>query len=505
MALGSSLRKLGSEVGEFLIGSDERVDSRSLLTGEQQGLLQFLAKYLRGTPIEELGQPFEGDFVAGMTGREGDLLSQLTGQAQGGLLSGGQDRQLQDLINTLTGNQARDPNMVQGPGFGTTGPGVILNPDGSTTTRAAGGMGSEFENIPTRPGRETADINQLLTSFGENPLIARMLEGNPQGFEEFYRTNISQPAIREFQEEILPGLDRRFAGQSFSTDRGTVAQRATDDLSENLLASRSKLAFDTQQQALDRAMQALGMSGQLATSQGQLSEQARQANISDTNQALDRLLRSRTTSEQLGLERQGLGLQGLGLQADISQREQANLREALDAASLPRDIENQRLQAEYQDFLRGIGQRSDRVNQILGAIGLRGRENIVWPGSEGAVQGFLDSLGASMANSSSGAGGGGGMASMFASMFSSRDYKENIEPVTKESLRNAIMESKIHTYNYKPEMKIPGRQIGLIAEDAPELFANPDRKSVNGYNMISALLSNVQDLNEEVAELRSRA
>lgn len=420
-------------IKDALFGTDPEVQPRSTLTAEQRRLLdEFLIPYLRGTPIDQVGDQYSGDFVAGLGEQEQALLSQLVGNAQGG---GTVDQTtLQGLVQQL----------ASGASAGTT------------------------RDVPD----QATGVNDLLSQITSNPQLAQFIQANPTDFQEYFRTNVEQPALENFREQILPALSREFAGQSFGSQRKDVTLQATDDLTKNLTAARAKTAFDTRESAMQRALEALGLGGQLAGQQAQIGESGRQANLQSNQQVLDRLLSGQRTA-----------LEGIGLQGQVDAQQQANLREALTAAAIPREIEDRQLAAEYSDFIRRIGQKDTRIQQILGALGTPSTENIGFQGEPGAAGGILEAaLGA--------AGAAGG----FGALFSSRDLKEDIKPVTHEELGKAIKETKLKSFKYKPEMKAPSdHYVGMIAEEAPDIFKNRDGKSINGYNVLSALLSNAQE------------
>ena len=172
--------------------------------------------------------------------------------------------------------------------------------------------------------------------------------GATGSFEDFYRTNVRDPAVEEFQNQVLPNIIRDFGGAQFaSSERAEADTEARGDLLEELVRSRSALAFQERQSAADRLLQAIGLES--ATGTGEVQQ-------------------------LLGI----LGGLGTG-----------------------REVEQADLDREYQDFLRQLGQGDTRIAQILQALNTRSIENIVGvdPGSAGLVQLLL-------AGAASGAGQG---------------------------------------------------------------------------------------------------
>jgi len=93
---------------------------------------------------------------------------------------------------------------------------------------------------------------------------------------------------------------------------------------------------------------------------------------------------------------------------------------------------------------------------------------------------------------------------------SSKDYKDNIKPVTEaEDLQmlDIVASTQLSRYNYKPEISAENgdggkEHLGLIAEEAPEEVATFDRKAVDLYDMNSVLWAAIRALNKEVIQLR---
>ncbi|MBC8116105.1 MAG: tail fiber domain-containing protein [Candidatus Saccharimonas sp.] len=81
---------------------------------------------------------------------------------------------------------------------------------------------------------------------------------------------------------------------------------------------------------------------------------------------------------------------------------------------------------------------------------------------------------------------------------SSRDLKQDIEPITSEQAREAVRALQPVGYRYKNELD--ERYVGFIAEDVPELVATSDRKGLAPMDITAVLTRVVQDqdkLNEQ--------
>lgn len=118
----------------------------------------------------------------------------------------------------------------------------------------------QIGQAPTQTSDQQALISRLLQGLG-GPLgsglqnLQNILGGGQEAFEAFQR-----PAMRQFEEQVIPGIAERFAeagglsSSGFQQSLGQAGQR----LSENLSEQRAGL----QNQALSQLMQFLGMSQQ---------------------------------------------------------------------------------------------------------------------------------------------------------------------------------------------------------------------------------------------------
>lgn len=155
-----------------------------------------------------------------------------------------------------------------------------------------------------------------------------------------YQQNVSDPLRQEFFQDVLPGVDRKFAGGNrFSTGE---RHRITNDAIGELELALTKGRGDVINQTRDRSLRAAGMIPEL----------------------------------------ENMGISGI---SDI-----------LQAGDVTRRIEQEGLDRTYQEFLRGEDADSLRIQEILKALGIKSKENIVEndPGSEGLLGGFLGSAGA---------------------------------------------------------------------------------------------------------------
>jgi hypothetical protein len=84
---------------------------------------------------------------------------------------------------------------------------------------------------------------------------------------------------------------------------------------------------------------------------------------------------------------------------------------------------------------------------------------------------------------------------------SSREYKENVKPLTTEQAMQAVAQLVPVTYNYKADSE--EKHVGFIAEDVPELVATKDRRSLSPMDIVAALTKVVQEKSQIVDAQRA--
>lgn len=154
---------------------------------------------------------------------------------------------------------------------------------------------------------------------------------------DFYRTNVEQPLLENFERDVLPRIGRSYGGNSFFTSERQASEGlARQDLLQSLTGAKSNIELDQYNRSRERALQAASLAPGVAQA--------------ETNRS-------------------------------------AELRNVLAAQSLPRDIQDRENEARYADFLRQI-QEDDRTKALLAQLGLTPTiENIGMtnPGSPGLV------------------------------------------------------------------------------------------------------------------------
>lgn len=192
-------------------------------------------------------------------------------------------------------------------------------------------------------------VDQLLPQYqqatsGALDMLGRATSGATD-IDEYFKRTVQMPMLEAFDEEVTPRINARYAQQFYGSDRKQADQRAVEELLESLTTGRTSMAFNARENDLNRLLTAA--------------------------QATPGILSG--------------GASAIGNLAPIT--------------STPRQIEQMRLAADYDEFVRQQDERNKRIQQILTALGLQAQENIatVTPGTQGLLQSFLGSEGGSKA------------------------------------------------------------------------------------------------------------
>ena len=129
-------------------------------------------------------------------------------------------------------------------------------------------MPAGYTKIPTMTKGQSGFLQQLLgqlsnqsTNIGQNPLfqqgsnfIQQLLSGSPESMKSF-----EAPAMRQFNEQIIPELAERFSGMGAGAQSSSAFQQmlgqAGAGLSERLQSLRSGLQLGALPQALGFSQQ----------------------------------------------------------------------------------------------------------------------------------------------------------------------------------------------------------------------------------------------------------
>lgn len=281
----------------------------------------------------------------------------------------------------------------------------------------------------------------LSTMFGSGgPNSADRFRGNvgdigTQDFSDAFQKGVVAPLTEQFMEQIIPGITRRAAGTGnlFSSDRQRTEDRALGELSEALAGVGAEYAYKASESAADRRLNAAQLESQFA---GQ-----------DVGQLLDSLGLSST-----------LATTGAGLESqDI-----ADLINIMDAGSLTRDLEQNEINAQYQEFLREQGFDDNMIRLMLAFLGTPTVENIstVTPGSSGLLGTAAQGLGA-----------------YFGAAASDKRLKKNI------TLLGHIANIPIYSWDWiKSSIKYP--TIGVIAQEVMQTHPDAVTTDSDGYLMV---------------------
>ena len=81
---------------------------------------------------------------------------------------------------------------------------------------------------------------------------------------------------------------------------------------------------------------------------------------------------------------------------------------------------------------------------------------------------------------------------------SSRERKENINPLSAEDAQKTLEGLNPVTYNYKANNE--EAHVGFIAEDVPDLVATKNRKGLSPMDMVAVLTKVIQEQSKDMRE-----
>ena len=190
--------------------------------------------------------------------------------------------------------------------------------------------------------------SQQLATGGDPNLAAAaealtgILSRDSTDINEFFNTNVKDPLLESFNEDIRPAISSRFSDQFFGSDRKNADMRANEDLIETLGRERSRTAFEARQFDTQAILEAAGLMPSVT---------------------------------------------GAGTQ---------ELLQILDAGSLERDIEDRRLSGEFEKFVTNEQLQQGRTGNLLDFLTPGNVENIttVKRGKKGLLSSFAEGAGA---------------------------------------------------------------------------------------------------------------
>lgn len=181
-----------------------------------------------------------------------------------------------------------------------------------------------------------ADNQGAAVDAGTQALIQILTQGATD-FQDYYKNTIYDPALEDFNRDVLPTTRNEFVDQYFSGERRQAELDASRNFGKEMLASRSDIAFKTRE--------------------------------ADRNAKL----------------------QALGLIDDVSGVDINNLNNILAGAGAGDELQQGRLDKEYQKFLDEQGASNERVNQVLQYLGTPMVENVAkTKSSRGILGGVAD-------------------------------------------------------------------------------------------------------------------
>lgn len=156
-------------------------------------------------------------------------------------LTSEQEELLKLLIAQITGGQ-------EGGSFGIE--------TGSLELQSLAGLEALGSSLP---GDQTeSSLAATRTSVAGLSALEEIFGRDPTDFEDFFETNIQDPLVEGFEEDIL-GIGTRFSGSFFGGERREAESRSREDLLDALVAGRASTALSFRQQDTQNALSALGL------------------------------------------------------------------------------------------------------------------------------------------------------------------------------------------------------------------------------------------------------
>jgi hypothetical protein len=136
--------------------------------------------------------------------------------------------------------------------------GAMFGPYGAAIGGVAGGLLGLFSGgkkkkkkmstLDKKQKQLYGDVNQGL--YGEGP-FKDLYNWDAEGYNNVFDQTVQRPALRNFQENIIPQITGQFRGNNLmnSSYTGEALSRAGRNVQENLDAERARMQFEGSQQA----------------------------------------------------------------------------------------------------------------------------------------------------------------------------------------------------------------------------------------------------------------
>jgi len=212
----------------------------------------------------------------------------------------------------------------------------------STLFQQQAGQGARERALQVSPeanvaaGAAFAQQQQAQTLSPEaQQALEQMLSGTPQQFEEFFQKAVQEPALQQFNEQVLPMIARQYAAQFFGSDRERADMLAQRELIRALTQARADLAFQAAQEARNR--QQVGIQLEQADLVRQAQERVADAQVADQiarTLGQQQLAAGELGQQALALDRQ-TALAALEQQTGINRQTIADLATIVQVANIP--------------------------------------------------------------------------------------------------------------------------------------------------------------------------
>ena len=142
----------------------------------------------------------------------------------------------------------------------------LLSAFGSAATGAAPLTSPDYTKLSPLENTSLAGLEQMAMNFAtpseatktSQGALTNIIDTADKGFEDYYRTNIAEPITRTFNESILPGINRQYSNDFFSTDRASNLDRSQQRVLEALVQGAGTAKKDYRTQTIDASKALFG-------------------------------------------------------------------------------------------------------------------------------------------------------------------------------------------------------------------------------------------------------
>lgn len=291
---------------------------------------------------------------------------------------------------------------------------------------ALGGPPGQVQKTP----QQTEALNQGFNTLSDTLNYQAPKIDSTAAFQQ----GVVDPLTENFNTNVLPGVDARFAGSAggaYSSGRQQGALNAADDFTTTLAQQGSKFAYDTS---------AANQAAELTANQQRLAALGLVPSIASAPSTLDA----------------GIAGANQGLESGYIEQ----LMRVLQGGQVPYNVAQTQVAGEYQDYLSGLTQEQQIIAALLGAFGSP-TVNTLGVGSAGS-SGILPSL-------------FGAAGTAIGGIYSDERLKDDLEQI------GDVDGLPLYRFRYKGDTT---PRLGFVAQDVERRVPAAVSTDASGYKMV---------------------